>query len=182
MLEQIKKIAMEKYASEEELNAFMEGFEKEASLSTVFNAFNTIGMGKDGAKYVTGNLLTENAAKAGVGLGAALLGALIYKGVTSGTGAIENNSLRSKFEGSLTQAINSNRIIRSADPVKVKQYAETIFKFAPHVAADPNLLNFTLANIVQGESGIDLVTMKTLTDLEGRYKDNTKSNPILGFK
>lgn len=166
MLEQIKKIAMEKYASEAEFNAFMEGFEKEAS-----------------AERVLAELFSRrNLVKPLGALAVGIAGAVIAKGATSTYSAIQNNSLRSKFESSLTQAISSNRIIRSADPVKVKQYAETIFKFAPHVASDPNLLNFTLANIVQGESGIDLVTMKTLTDLEGRYNDNNSAKPIMGIK
>jgi hypothetical protein len=177
MLEKIKAIALEKCASEAEYNAFMEGFEKEAiSFGTIYNTFNQV----DKSGVVT-NLLKDNAAKAGVGLAAGLAGAAIVYGLRSAGKGVSNGLLRSKFETALTQVMNTNRVVRGADPVRAKQYADTIFSFAPHVAADPNLLSSILANAVQGE-GIDVMTVKTLTELEGRYKDNNSQGPLIGIK
>lgn len=163
LLKTIREAAMEKFASEAEVDAFMEGFEK-------------IALSPDQAALITKGLLT------GVGtIGAGLAGAAIAKGLFTVGGAISNNVLHSKFETSLNYVMQNNRVVRGADPVKAKQYAQTIFNFAPHVASDPNLLSSILANAVQGE-GIDPMTIKTLTELEGRYKDNASHGPISGIR
>lgn len=175
MLEKIRQMAMEKLASEEEVNAFMEGFEaqmlnKEASL------FN----GNLGNVILNG-MSNPNAQKAAFGLAAGLLGAAIVKGVNSGSSAVANYNLRNKFEMALAQVMSTNRVVKGAKPEKAKEYAETLFRFAPHVASDPNLLSSILANAVLGE-GVDPQTIKTLVDLEGRYVDNNRSNPLVGIK
>jgi hypothetical protein len=58
-----------------------------------------------------------------------------------------------------------------ADRGRVKGYADTVFRFAPNVASDVNLLTSILANAVHGES-IDPMTIKTLTELENRFTSN----------
>lgn len=174
MLEQIRNIAMEKLASEEEVNAFMEGFEKQAFLGI------TPAMGARMSSEFS-RAVGTGAGKAALGLGTALLGAAIVKGVNSGSSAAANYSLRNKFEMSLAQVMANNRVVKGARPEKAKEYAETIFKFAPHVASDPNLLSSILANAVQGE-GVDPMTIKTLVDLEGRYVDNGRPTPLVGIK
>src|SRR6266581_8467162 len=168
MLEKIRALAMEKLASEAEVDAFMEGFmEKAASRYDAF--LNPI---KEAAKYVPHSTSWGDlAGKAGIGLTTALLGAGIVKGISAISGSVDKSKLRSRFEMGLAQVMSSNRIVKAANPARVKGYAETIFSFAPHVASDPNLLSSLLANVVQGE-GVDPMTIKTLVDLEGRFVEN----------
>lgn len=174
MLEQIRSMAMEKLASEEEVNAFMEGFEKSAFLGI------TPAMGARMSSEFSRSM-GSNLGKATIGVGAALMGAAIVKGINSTSGAVANYNLRNKFEMALAQVISTNRVVKGAKPEKAKEYAETLFRFAPHVASDANLLSSILANAVLGE-GIDPMTIKNLVDLEGRYTDNNRSNPLIGIK
>jgi hypothetical protein len=173
MKEQIKQLvrehAMTKFASEEEVNTFMEGFEKEAGFS-----------GQMG-KYITNGGANDVILKAALGLGAALAGVGVVKGINSASSMASNYQLRGKFDLALSQVMANNRVVKDADPVRAKSYAETIFKFAPHVASDPNLLSSILANSVLGE-GVDSQTIKSLTDLEGRYKENNSSQPLTGIR
>lgn len=169
MLKQIREAALEKFASVEEVDAFMEGFEKEAGLDLL------------GGGLFTRLANNEAVQKAAIGLGAGLLGAGIVKGFNSGSSAISNYGLRNKFDMALAQVMANNRIVKGAKPERAKEYAETIFAFAPHVASDANLLSSVLANAVLGE-GLDPQTMKSLTELEGRYMDNTRSQPLVGIR
>lgn len=175
MIEFLNKIAEERFSTQEERDAFLEGFHKEASLGLAGGAGNLAG-------YVSSALQNPNIGRPLGALAVGLLGVGLAKGITSTSSGVSTLVLRTKFSTALSQVMSSNKIVRNADPEKVKSYAETIFKFAPHVAADANLLAFTLANIVQGESGIDMATIKSLTDLEGRYQDNTSSSPLMGIK
>jgi hypothetical protein len=127
---------------------------QKGTLGTVRNSF----MGELGKG--TGNLL--------VTLGIAGVGS-VYKG-------IQNNNLHTKFLTSLEKAISSNQIIKSAKKEKVLEYANTIFKFAPNVATDVNLLTAILTNSIHGD-GIDPMTIKTLTELEGRFSENDSFSP-----
>lgn len=169
MLDKIRQLAMEKLATQVEVDAFMEGFEKAAAMGQYFN-------NPDAYRAMAGAVI-----KTGVTLGAGLLGAAIVKGVSSGSTAVSNYSLRNRFDMSLAQVMANNKIIKGARPEKAKAYAETIFSFAPYVAADPNLLSSILANAVLGE-GIDPQTIKTLVDLEGRYVDNNRTTNLPGIK
>lgn len=157
MLEQkVKEYAMEKYAGDEtKVNEFMEGFrsqlEKSASLMGEFTS---------GAMKTIGG-----------GIGALAVGAGIA-GISRALSDTNKMALHGTFLKSLERAISTNRILKEADKSKVMQYGETVFKFAPHVATDPNLLSSILANAIHGE-GIDPMTIKTLGDLESRYIDNS---------
>jgi hypothetical protein len=164
MLDKIRNLALEKLGSEEAVNAFMEGFEKEAQ-------GNLFGGPSMAAKFFA----NSEVQKVGLGLGASLLGAILVKGVSTGAKAVEGHGLRAKFEMSLAQVMSSNKVVKGARPERAREYAETMFKFAPHVASDPNLLGAILSNAVLGES-IDPQTIKTLVELEGRYTDNHQTN------
>lgn len=173
MLDKLRAIAMEKFASEQEVDEFMKGFEKEAwSISPET-------MGKISGGFYS--KLGENAAKAGTALGAALIGAAIVKSMSTGSGAASNYFLRGKFDTALAQVMASNKIVKGANPAKAREYGETLFKFAPHIASDPNLLNSILANAVLGE-GIDAMTIKTLVELEGRVKENKSTGQWPGIR
>lgn len=165
MLKHIREAALEKFASIEEVDAFMEGFEKEAGIG----------------QFMTDPKVQEAMYKGVVGLGVGLAGAAIVKGFNSGSSAISNYGLRNKFDMALAQVMTTNRIVKGAKPERAKEYAETIFAFAPHVASDANLLSSVLANAVLGE-GLDPQTMKSLTELEGRYMDNTRAQPLVGIR
>jgi hypothetical protein len=162
LLDTVREEAAKTYKTEAELNSFMEGFQKEASL-----------MGIDG--------IGGMALKAGFGLAAGLAGAGIVKGITATSSAITNNALRTKFEFALTSVINSNKIVKGANPTKVKSYADTLFSFAPHVASDVNMLSTLLTNAVHGE-GVDASILKSITDLEGRYRENNSPSPLIGIR
>ena len=168
-LEMIREEAGKVYTDPAQLDAFMEGFEKEAM-------FNFSGLGQGVIEALPGAL-----AKSGVGLAAGLAGALLVKGLTSSSSMITNNALKSKFESALTQVINSNKIVKGANQSKVHSYANTLFSFAPHVASDPNILGTILANVIQGE-GVDPMTIKSITDLEGRYRENNAPSSLLGIR
>lgn len=171
ILEIVRDEAGKRLSTKEEVDAFMDGFEKQANFGLVGGVSGLMQNPK----------IQEAAAKAGMGLLAGLTGALLLKGISSTGGAISNNILKSKFESSLTFVSQNNKIVKNANPVKVKSYANTLFSFAPHVASDPNILNSLLANAVLGE-GVDPMTIKAITDLEGRYKENIAPTPLLGIR
>jgi hypothetical protein len=61
-------------------------------------------------------------------------------------------------------------VLRSAKKDKVNSFAESIYRFAPHVATDANLLASVLTNTIQGDL-LDPMTIKYLTELESRYNE-----------
>ena len=160
---EIYEAALEKYAGDRvKAVAFVKGFTKVAAGPE---------MGEFG----------KAAIKAGFGLAAGLAGAGVVHSINSWRQSSTNVVLRNKFEMALAQVMATNRVVKGSNPEKAKAYAETIFKFAPNVAADPNLLGSILANAVLGE-GIDSMTIKSLVDLEGRHNDNTAFSPLPSFK
>lgn len=159
MFDKIKEVAMIKCAGDEQkaeefLQAFYETLlEKEAGFA-------------DG---LTSTLVRDFAG----GISKGLAGVTLGLGVSALTSAIKSTAtsqLHNQFTTALSSAIATNPVLRQAKKEKVVNYAETIFKFAPHVATDANLLSSILANAVHGE-GIDPQTIKTLTDLESRYAE-----------
>lgn len=153
MLEKVKQYAMEKYAGDEKLAAqFVAGFEKQA----VDAGF---------ASAVTGAV--------GKGLGGLAVGLGLH-GLNQAFSAATQGNLHTKFLEALARAIAMNPRLREEPKERVENYAETIFKFAPHVSCDANLLSTILANAVQGHegAGIDPMTIKTLGDLESRFIEN----------
>jgi hypothetical protein len=169
MLEKIKQLALEKCAGDERLAAeFLEGFYDEILTKQAAAAF-------DLHKPIDiGNAVVKNFSE---GLGKGLAGLTLGLGVSAVASAAKNvvtNNLHTEFMEALRQAVASNPILRQANKQKVVNYAQTIFKFAPHVATDANLLSSILANAVHGE-GVDPQTIKTLTDLESRYTMTTSA-------
>lgn len=163
-LQELFAMGMEKYAGDEDkAAAFVEGFVKEAAafpsyavhemLSTMPGAFG---------KAI------------GAGVGALALGFGAHGLATALSGA-NTQALKGKFDKAFAEVTAHNPIVQNAEPAKVRSYAETIFKFAPHVACDANLLSSILANAVHGE-GIDPMTIRTLADLEGRLVESKKAS------
>jgi hypothetical protein len=166
LFEIVKEEASKTYINETELTAFMQGFEKESSIWSAVEARPEV---------------LAAGIKAGMGIVAGLAGVGIYKAITSTSSTITNFALKSKFESALQFVKNNNKIVKNGNQAKVDSYAHTLFSFAPHVAADPNILSSLLANAVLGE-GIDPMTVKSITDLEGRYKENIAPNPLIGIR
>jgi hypothetical protein len=108
----------------------------------------------------------QAAGKALVG-GVAGLG---FAGIMSMAKVVSDHNLHNNYLKALNDAIQTNRVLKAADRSKVLNFGNTIFKFAPHVATDPNMLSSILANAIHGD-GIDPMTIRTLTDLESRYQD-----------
>jgi hypothetical protein len=164
MNEQIKEVyehALEKYAGDHEAaKKFVVGFIKEAA-----------GFG-DAAGF--GGSLISGAGKAvggglvGIGLGLGL------HGMSQMLNSSTNSNLHEKFMQVLNHVVATNSLLSNADRARIDSYAETIFKFAPRVATDPNLLSSILSNAVHGE-GIDPMTIRTLTDLESKIQETRKN-------
>jgi hypothetical protein len=192
-LEQVKQFALTKFAGDETAaQEFVDGFvetlgqEKYAGIKQVFNSVKD-GTAKAFSQNYGGSRSggDEKSFKSslmqglGKGLGEGMGGIAIatgIQGVANLAGIVGNNVLHYKFLTALEYVIASNRLIREAGKDKVRQYGETIFKYAPNVATDPNLLTSVLANAIHGD-GIDPITVKTLTELESRYRDNTTFSP-----
>lgn len=173
--DKIRERAIQKYGSEEKADAFMEGFAKEASLWD--HAIEQPGAGQNARapKTVGMNIMDNMSGAIGKGVGNALLNSAVL-GVGRIVNGVKGLVRYEDFLQAVEKAIASNKILKGADRNKVLAYAETIYKFAPHVALDPNMLSSVLANAVHGE-GIDPMTIRTLTELEGRYQDNTQFLP-----
>ena len=167
LVEIVRDEASKRLGSEAEVEAFVEGFQKQAAFSLT--------------KLLRNRTVQEAAIKAGFGLMAGLAGAGIAKGISTANEAVVSNTLHSKFESALSWVMQNNKIVKAADPVKAKSYANTMFHFAPHVAADQNMLSSLLANSVLGE-GVDSTTIAQLSQLEGRYRDNNSQKPFISIR
>ena len=187
MLEKVKQYAMEKYAGEEALvEQFVEGFVKQAA-ETIQHQYRhdatAGGMVLDRMTRTNSpdmpvrgitDLFQEGISQAvGKGIGGLAVGLGIH-GLNQAFSAATSGSLRTKFLEALEHAISMNPRLREEPKEKIVHYAETIFKFAPHVAGDANILSALLANAAQGHegAGIDVMTIKTLGDLEARFIEN----------
>lgn len=157
-----------KVAEEFETSVKANGLDKEALFGKAFSA------GAAAAAKIPHGLSLSS--KLGYGLGTAAIGV----GATLGANAIQGlasmavnkvgnmfgaSSNRSAYEHSLAQAIAGSEILTNADPMKVKRMADSIFMFAPTVAADSNVLTNILVNAIHGDS-IDLQTVRAVTELE----------------
>lgn len=181
---------MEKFAGDTtQADAFVNAFVKEAMADqqgsrgrpygnppvTVHNVPTGGGGGNINKNSLKGSMLMGLGGELGKGLGG-----LLVSGGVAGIGVaarlINKDSLHTKFLAALERAISTNRILKESNKAKVHQYAETVFKFAPNVATDPNLLSSILANAIHGES-MDPMTMKTLVELESRFEDNNAFSP-----
>lgn len=170
MLDVIKNYALEKYAGDEKkAQDFVDGFVKQAYTPPGWVANKS----QDDKNPFVSSLAEGIGGAFGKGLGGLAVG-LGMHGISSAFSGAERDSLHTKFLSALSSAIASNPILKNANKAKVQNYAETVFKFAPHVACDPNLLSHVLAGTIDGE-GIDLMTIKTLGDLENRYVENRSS-------
>lgn len=170
MLNKVRNYAMEKFAGDmSQVEDFMEGFEKTAASGASPNP-----PGGD-SRSPLGQIRSGFSDQLGKGLGGLFLSlglggaGMIYKKVNS-------NHLHSQFLEALEHAIAGNHIIHEAPKEKVMQYANTLFRFAPNVATDVNVLTAVLTNAIHGD-GIDPMTIKTLTDLEGRFTENDSFSP-----
>lgn len=165
MLNKIAQVGLEKFNGDQHLaSEFVKGFVKQALSMPAAGtlAHHMLGEGAGGLASAVGKGLGAT----GVALGIAGIGAAVN--------ALSSSSLHTKFLSALEDAVQKSVVLRQADPEKVKQYAETVFKFAPNVATDSNLLSSILANAIHGD-GIDPMTIRTLSDLEGRFTENQSS-------
>lgn len=154
-------------------DAFVEGFVKEAS---VFDYVTKSGdnpghMGQD----IVRNIGESFGKSIGGGIGNLAINSVV-SGIAGLVGSAQNSMLYRKFTEALKTVVESNRIVRNADRNKVMSYAETIYKFAPHVASDVNILSQLLSNAIHGE-GVDPTTIETITRLEERYSKDVSFKP-----
>lgn len=161
-IQEVYNLGLEKFAGDEDkAKEFTIGFMKEAALPY------------DRAPSLMQHLISGAVPAIGAGVAGLGLGLSIH-GLSSAFAHAGNQFLRDKFQQALNAAVSNNPLLMDADRSKVNSYAETVFKFAPHVAADPNLLSSILANAVHGE-GLDPMTIRTLADLEGRVQESRKN-------
>lgn len=149
-------------------NDFIEGFvEKTANI--LAKALDNPLMNVTPKQHSVGDAIAHGAAGA---IGKALVGGTVaagFAGLMSLGKIVSDHALHNEYMKALNEAIRTNRILKAADPHKVLIFGNTIFKFAPHVATDSNMLSSILANAIHGD-GIDPMTIRTLTELEGRYQ------------
>lgn len=173
---ELKKEAQAHYGlSEDEANAFVEGFVKEAASQMDMFGGNHPVHNHFEKDSIYGRTVGGISDSLGKGIGALALNGVVA-GVAGLVGSAQNASLYRQFTEALKKVVESNRVIKNADRTKVLSYAETIFKFAPHVASDANVLSQLLANAVHGE-GIDPNTIETITRLEERYAGKRSFQP-----
>ncbi len=164
-IQEIYNQGLEKFAGDHEAaKEFTVGFLKEA--------FN-VNWGEVGTEFSRG--LGSTAAKGLVGGAAALAIGLGVHGVSSGLSGVANMNRHREFRRVLDQVVSATPLLKSYDRSKVDSFAETIFKFAPKVSTDPNLLGSILAHAVQGEA-MDSNIIKTLVDLEAKVTETHKNN------
>lgn len=177
-ISELRKEAQEKMGlSDAQADAFVEGFLKEASFN--FLNYEVKPSGKDSGltlgQSMAGSLGNSVANAVGGGLGSLAVNSLV-SGVAGIVSSARSAVLYRQFTDALKLVMESNRLIRNADRNKVVSYADTIYKFAPHVASDANLLSQLLANAIHGE-GVDPSTIETITRLEERYSKDTGFKP-----
>lgn len=179
MLEKIKELGLEKFAGNEELaDEFVAGFiahvmiEKEAQEK---DQMQKEAAGPQHGQDITADYLKGIATEAGKS-SAGFVGNMAVSALIGGYRTVVDQFRYQRFLKALHQAIASSHVLREHDNKKVLKYADTIYSFAPMVAVDPNLLQSVLTNAVLGD-GIDLMTIKSLTDLQGRYRENGAMNP-----
>lgn len=161
MKEQVQalyELGLEKFAGDaEQAGSFVEGFLKEASGGFLTNP-----------EFIKGLQSTAGKGVMALGLG------LGIHGIATMMASANTSALKSKFEQALQQVVRTNPIVADYDQGKVRSFAETIFKFAPNVAADPNLLAHVLSNACHGES-LDTTTIRALADLDSRVVESRKA-------
>ena len=124
------------------------------------------------------------------GFGAAVPRVLIPLGVGAGliaatkaVGAISRQIDKNKFEAAYRQALSTNKMLDGIDPVKLRSLADTIFRLAPTVACDPNLLSTTLQAQIHDAQGMSTKVARELVDLEdkisGRSSNSFKPKELL---
>lgn len=195
MLQKVREYAMVKFAGDKaSVDQFVAGFVKEAMSSATPPGRNSAAdaaklrqteldyeLAKDKHEFdvrTRGGLApmrTGFLSEAGKGM-ANLAVTLGVAGVGKIYSNIQKGNLHSRFLKAVEKTIASNEMIRNADPKKVMEYANTIFRFAPNVATDVNVLNAVLTNAIHGEV-MDTTTLKALTDLESRYTENSSFTP-----
>jgi hypothetical protein len=161
MSNDLRATLVAKYGSEQAANEFMESaveaLEKSADFASFMNNAADPTKISDGIAKGIGDQLTRG--------GAAIVGSTI--GLF--TGAIGKEMQRTRFLASVAKAIQLNRVLQAADKQKVLSYAGTVFKFAPSVACDPNMLASILSSAIHGEGGIDPMTIKMLVEMENKH-------------
>lgn len=167
---QLRKEAQEKLGmNEAQADAFVNGFVKEAAgFDSFYNKQDTeSSLSTRAVGHFAGEAIGSLGKSIGGGVGNLVVNTAVA-GVAGLIGSAKDAVLYRKFTEALKQVIEGNRIVRNADRTKVMSYAETIFKFAPHVAADANVLTQLLSNAIHGE-GVDPNTIETITRLEERH-------------
>ncbi len=171
---QLREEAIEKMGfTNEQADAFVEGFIKEAAAAAPAGA--PAREPWSATTSMTHGIVDNFARNIGGGLGNLAVNSLVG-GVAGLVGSARSSLLHRNFTESLKTVIESNRIVRNADRNKVMSYADTIFRFAPHVASDVNLLSQLLSNSIHGE-GVDPTTIETITRLEERLGKDTSFKP-----
>lgn len=170
--ETIEKIAAEKFPdSKEDAEKFIEGFLDKMAAWQNPREGGFDGGGKDGKIGFGGHLTKGLGEQLGKGLMGTAVG-LGVAGVAKLVSGVQSQALHNSFLQALIQATQMNVLLKKTDKEKLRSYGETLFRFAPHVATDPNMLAHLLSNAVQGD-GMDAQTIRLAADLENRYQQNT---------
>ncbi len=187
MIDKIEQYAMLKFAGDKEAVAeFIAGFTEHTKEAGIFDTMLSTPVGQAAKGAVREADTMQHTILKGMGgtIGQGVGSLLVTAGIASAgnmVNSVKGMALHSKFLQSLERAYQTNRILKEAPKEKVLQYAETIFRFAPNISTDSNILSSVLANAIHGE-GIYPDTIKMLTDIEAKYLDNSSFNPKMYSK
>lgn len=115
-------------------------------------------------------LLGAGAAAVGTTLAANAISGLASSAISKIGKSYGAHSNRQEFENAFKESMDNSEILQQ-DPIKSRKMAETIFRVAPTMSGDSNLLTNILNNAIHGDS-MDLQTVKVLTELEEKHNKN----------
>jgi hypothetical protein len=117
-----------------------------------------------------GALLGAGAAVAGVSLASNAISGLASAAINKIGKSYSAGNNRQAYEAAFREAVANSDLLQQ-DPAKARKMGETIFRVAPTISGDANLLTNILNNSIHGDS-MDLQTVKVLTELEEKHTKN----------
>jgi hypothetical protein len=159
---ELRKQAEERFPSDEKArDGYINGFiakianilEKTHPQGSLVDSFLNRGMAQAAGKALVGGTVAAG-----------------FAGLMGVVNTVRSHALYNKYLEALNEASKTNAVLRAADKKKLMNFGNTIFKFAPHVATDSNVLTNILSNAIHGDA-LDTMTIRMLTELEGRYQD-----------
>lgn len=156
--------------SSEEISAALsiagEGMDKQAGVwDSIGRSFKTVGKNSDGLARDIARGAADKATNIAI---AGLAGLGLHNYLKSRRNA-ETIGQFADYQNALATVAGRNERLANENSERLNELGNSIFKFAPTVASDPNVLETVLDNAVQYD-GLDPQTVRSLQELEERYR------------